>query len=143
MSLPTSLCVIARNEQATLPVCLRSVAGLFPDIVLVDTGSADRTKEIAAQFWPRVFDFPWCDDFAAARNESLRHAIGDWAFWLDADEHLDDANRAKLGDLLASLKDENAAFEKAVSVHYLLDRGLPVGCSMRHAASTPPRRRRP
>jgi tetratricopeptide (TPR) repeat protein len=114
MSFSTSLCVIARNEQASLPTCLRSVADLFPDIILVDTGSTDRTKEIAAQFGARVFDFPWCDDFAAARNESLRHATGDWIFWLDADEHLDDANRAKLRDLLGSLKDANAAYVMTV-----------------------------
>jgi glycosyltransferase involved in cell wall biosynthesis len=86
MAFPTSLCLIARNEQITLPACLRSVAGLFPDIFLADTGSTDRTKEIAAHFGARVFDFPWCDDFAAARNEGLRHATGAWIFWIDADE---------------------------------------------------------
>jgi glycosyltransferase involved in cell wall biosynthesis len=105
-----SLCLIGRDEQATLPICLRSVASVFRDIVRVDTGSSDGTKEIAAQFGARVFDFPWCDDFAAARNESLRHATVAWIFWLDADEFLDDGNRAKLACLLASLKDENAAY---------------------------------
>jgi tetratricopeptide (TPR) repeat protein len=114
MRIPSSLCLIVRNEQAGLPICLRSVAGLCPDTVVVDTGSTDRTREIAAQFGARVFDFPWCDDFAAARNESLRHATGDWILWLDADEYLDDANRAKLADLLASLKDENAAYVMTV-----------------------------
>src|SRR5690348_9249309 len=72
MGLPASACLIARNEEAVLATCLRSITDLFPDIFLVDTGSSDRTKEIAAQFGARVFDFPWCDDFSAARNEAAR-----------------------------------------------------------------------
>ena len=58
----------------------------------------------------RVFDFAGVDSFAAARNESLRHATGDWVFWMDADDRLDEANRQKLRDLFAGLKDENAAY---------------------------------
>jgi glycosyltransferase involved in cell wall biosynthesis len=64
MGVPASACLIGRNEEAVLATCLRSIADLFPEIILVDTGSTDRTKEIAA----RVFSFPWCDDFSAARN---------------------------------------------------------------------------
>jgi tetratricopeptide (TPR) repeat protein len=105
-----SLCLIAKDEEANLLACLQSVADLVDEIVVVDTGSTDRTKEIAAAFGARVFDFPWVDSFAAARNESLRHARGDWIFWLDADDRLDEDNRRKLLDLFASLKDENAAF---------------------------------
>jgi tetratricopeptide (TPR) repeat protein len=93
-----------------LPACLESVAGLFDDIVVLDTGSTDRTKEIAAQLGARVADFPWVDDFAAARNECLKHARGAWIFWMDADDRLDAENREKLGVLLGGLKDENVAF---------------------------------
>ena len=75
-----SLCVIARNEEANLSACLASAADLVHEIIVIDTGSTDRTKEVAASFGARVFDFPWCDDFSAARNESLRHATGDWIF---------------------------------------------------------------
>src|SRR5262249_41866180 len=57
-----------------------------------------------------VYDFPWVDDFAAARNESLRHAAGDWILWLDADDHLDPENRARLGALVKTLGDDNAAY---------------------------------
>jgi glycosyltransferase involved in cell wall biosynthesis len=60
--------MIVKNEEHNLPDCLGSAAGLFDEIVVVDTGSADRTKEIAAAFRARVYDFPWCDSFAAARR---------------------------------------------------------------------------
>lgn len=79
---------------------------------MVDTGSTDRTKEVAAQMGAKVklYDFPWVDSFAAARNESLRHATGEWVMWLDADDSLDELNRQKLRILLHSLTDENAAY---------------------------------
>jgi tetratricopeptide (TPR) repeat protein len=105
-----SLCLIVKNEEANLPDCLASVEGLFHEVVVVDTGSTDRTKEVAAAQGARVFDFPWVDSFAAARNEALHHATGDWAFWLDADDRLGPADREKMRSLLAGLKDENAAY---------------------------------
>lgn len=81
--------MIVKDEAEHLPRCLESCAGLFDEIVVVDTGSTDDTKEIAQSFGAKVFDFEWCDDFAAARNESLRHATGEWMMWLDADVHGD------------------------------------------------------
>jgi tetratricopeptide (TPR) repeat protein len=115
---PVSLTVIARNEEATLAACLRSARDLLADAVVVDTGSTDRTREIAVARGARVFDFPWCDDFAAARNEALRHATQPWAFWLDADESLDEDNRRKLRDLFAALPAGDAAFSmKQRSAH--------------------------
>jgi glycosyltransferase involved in cell wall biosynthesis len=105
-----SLCMIVKNEEANLPDCLQSAADLVQEIVVVDTGSTDRTKEIAARFGARLFDFAWCDDFAAARNETLRHAAGDWIFWLDADDRLDAENRQRLRNLFAALRDENVVY---------------------------------
>jgi tetratricopeptide (TPR) repeat protein len=102
--------MIVRNEAGLLPVCLASAADLAQDVVVVDTGSADDTRAVAAAHGARVFDFPWRDDFAAARNEALRHAQGDWVLWLDADESLDEPDRHKLRHLLASLGDDRAAF---------------------------------
>ncbi len=105
-----SLCLIVQNAEATLPACLGSVADLVSEIIVVDTGSTDRTKEIAAGLGARVYDFAWVDDFAAARNESLHHATGDWILWLDADDRLDETNRQRLRALLASLPNAAAAF---------------------------------
>jgi hypothetical protein len=102
--------MIVKDEEANLPRCLASAADLVHEVIVVDTGSTDRTRELARSFGARVFDFPWKDSFAAARNESLRHATGDWIFWLDADDHLDEANREKLRDLFAGLADEIGAY---------------------------------
>jgi glycosyltransferase involved in cell wall biosynthesis len=98
-----SLTMIVRNEQENLPNCLESARGLFDEIVVVDTGSTDRTKEIALGFGARVIDFLWVDDFAAARNAALEHATGDYAFWLDADDVIDPGEREKVRALLDGL----------------------------------------
>jgi glycosyltransferase involved in cell wall biosynthesis/tetratricopeptide (TPR) repeat protein len=105
-----SLCMIVKNEEANLAACLESTVGLFAETIIVDTGSTDRTREIAAQYGARVYEFPWCDSFAAARNESLRHVTAEWVFWLDADDRLDADNRDKLQKLFDSLTDPNVAF---------------------------------
>ncbi|QEH37741.1 SPBc2 prophage-derived glycosyltransferase SunS [Aquisphaera giovannonii] len=103
-----SLTMIVRDEEENLPRCLGSVAGLFDEVIVVDTGSRDRTVEIARGFGARVFDFAWVDDFAAARNAALARARGDYAFWLDADDVVEPDERAKLERLLASLPAEES-----------------------------------
>lgn len=95
-SVPTiSLCMIVKNEEHYLEDCLTSVRPHVDEIIVVDTGSTDGTVEIARKGGARVFHFEWVNDFAAARNESLRHATGDWILQLDADERLDLASPAK------------------------------------------------
>jgi tetratricopeptide (TPR) repeat protein len=84
-----SLCMIARDEEAFIEDCLQSVQGLVDEIVLVDTGSTDRTVQIAQRYGAKIVHHPWRDDFSEARNVSLQHATGDWVLWLDADERLD------------------------------------------------------
>lgn len=85
--------MIVRDEEAYLPRALDSLLGVVDEVVIVDTGSTDRTKEIAAGYegrFPlfRLLDFEWCDDFAAARNFALDHVTASWALQLDADEEL-------------------------------------------------------
>jgi glycosyltransferase involved in cell wall biosynthesis len=99
-----SLTMIVRDEENNLPNCLKSVEGVFDEIVIVDTGSTDRTVEIARSFGARVFDFVWVNDFAAARNAALARATGDYAFWLDADDVVDPPQRLTLEALLEGLK---------------------------------------
>jgi glycosyltransferase involved in cell wall biosynthesis/tetratricopeptide (TPR) repeat protein len=104
-----SLCMIVKNEEHNLPDCIGPVRDLFDEVIVVDTGSIDRTREVARALGATVVEFPWVDSFSAARNESLRHATGDWVFWLDADDRLDVDNRARLARLFAELRLENAA----------------------------------
>jgi len=98
--MPTiSLCMITKNEEKFLEQCLNSVKDLVDEMVVVDTGSTDKTKEIAARFGAKIFDFKWCDDFSAARNESLKHATGDWILVLDADEVIAEKDHEKIREL--------------------------------------------
>lgn len=83
-----SLCMIVRDEEEMLPACLESVAEWVDELIVVDTGSVDSTRAIAEGFGATVVEFPWNGSFSDARNESLRHATGDWVLWLDADERL-------------------------------------------------------
>jgi GT2 family glycosyltransferase len=105
-----SLCMIVKNEEHNLPACLESVAGLVDEMVIVDTGSTDATRAIAESHGARVFDFPWVDNFAAARNESLRYAKGEWIFWMDADDRLEETSRPHLQKLFADLRPGKMAF---------------------------------
>lgn len=83
-----SLCMIVKNEEATLEDCLNSVKDVVDEMVILDTGSTDRTVEIAQKFGANVYFFEWCNDFAVARNQALRVVTGDWVLVLDADEKL-------------------------------------------------------
>ncbi|MBO9997594.1 MAG: tetratricopeptide repeat protein [Cyanobacteria bacterium SID2] len=83
-----SLCSIVKNEESSLPKCLESVRNVVDEIVVLDTGSIDRTVDIAKEAGATVGYFEWCDDFAAARNEALKLVTGDWVLVLDADERL-------------------------------------------------------
>lgn len=100
-----SLCMIVRDEEAVLGRCLASAAPIADEIIIVDTGSTDGTKAIAAAYGARMFDFEWVDDFAAARNFSFAQAKGDFIMWLDADDVLPDAERAKFAAFKRSLPD--------------------------------------
>jgi tetratricopeptide (TPR) repeat protein len=96
---PVSLCMIIKDEETYLARCLASVKPIVDEMIVVDTGSTDRSKDIAITFGAKVYDYEWGDDFAAARNYSISKASGEWILILDGDEvisHLDHADFNKL-----------------------------------------------
>lgn len=100
--MPTiGLSIIARNESASIRQCLLSVRGLVDQIVVADTGSTDRTAEIAREYGAVVIDFPWQSHFANARNAALVPLTTDWVLSLDADEELDREAARELPNLLS------------------------------------------
>jgi len=88
--------MIVKDEAATLAHSLESVKSLVDEMVIVDTGSTDNTVDIARSFGARIYHYEWRDDFAAARNESLKRCKGDWALILDADEAIDQLDHEKI-----------------------------------------------
>lgn len=102
-----SLCMIVRNNEKTLDDCLASIQPWVDEMIVVDTGSTDRTSEIAESYGAKVFAIPWPDSFAIARNESLRRASGEWIFWMDSDDTISRENGQRLRELLSSNHPEN------------------------------------
>lgn len=94
-----SMCMIVKNEASVLSRCLDSYAGTYDELIIVDTGSTDETKSIAAKYTDKIYDFEWIYDFAAARNYAFSLAGCDYIFSCDADEELDEKNRKALIDL--------------------------------------------
>lgn len=116
---PISVCIIAKNEEKRIEKCLASVKPYGFEIVVVDTGSVDRTKEIASRYADKVLDFVWCDDFSAARNFSLREASNNWIFMLDCDEWIKEIDVEELNffrkhhaDSVGAISRENLVTEK-------------------------------
>lgn len=98
-----SLCMIVRDEEPVLKRCLESASELVDEIVIVDTGSRDLTREIALSFTDKVYDFVWCDDFSAARNFAFSKASGDYLMWLDADDVIEGENVRLFRDIISKL----------------------------------------
>ena len=132
-----SLCMIVRDEEDVLERCLSSAAGLFSEIIIVDTGSRDRTRDIALGFTDKVYDFEWIDDFAAARNFAFSKASGDYLMWLDADDVIEGENYRLFGELFRDLENTrpdvvmlpyNVAFDgERVTLSYERERVLRAG----------------
>jgi tetratricopeptide (TPR) repeat protein len=91
-----SVCLIVKNEESTLDRCLSSVQDAADEMVVVDTGSRDRTVEVARRHGAQVAHFEWCDDFAAARNYALGLATGDWILIMDADDEMEPGGAVSL-----------------------------------------------
>lgn len=90
-----SLCMIVKNEEDTIARCLDSINDLVDEIIIVDTGSNDSTKEIVRRYTNNIYDFEWVDDFSIARNYSFSKATKEYCMWLDADDVLLEADRQK------------------------------------------------
>lgn len=94
-----SVCMIVKNEEKVLERCLKSLEGLYEELIIVDTGSSDNTKEIASRYTDKVYDYEWIYDFADARNFAFSKASCDYIYSADADEELDDINRQRFMNL--------------------------------------------
>lgn len=115
-----SLCMIVKNEEEVLARCLNSVKDIVDEIIIVDTGSTDKTKEIAKHYTNNIFDFEWIDDFATARNFSFSKASKKYIMWLDADDIILEEDKTKFLNLKKTLSENvdivmmkyNIAFDK-------------------------------
>lgn len=112
-----SLCMIVKNEENVLARILEPMKNIADEIIIVDTGSTDRTKEIANTFTPLVFDFPWNQDFAAARNFAAAKTTMDFWMWLDADDVITPKNQAAL----LHLKETVSPDTDMVMMNYITD----------------------
>lgn len=102
--MPTiSLCMIVKNEEMHIARCLNSVAELVDEIIIVDTGSTDRTVEIVSDYTSKIYLYPWKEDFSDARNYSFSHASMDYCMWMDADDILEETEKEKFLQLKQSL----------------------------------------
>ena len=101
-----SLCMIVKNEENNLEQCLTSIADAVDEIIIVDTGSSDKTIEIAKRWTPYVYSFEWINDFSAARNYAFSKATCDYVMWLDADDILFPSARIALHELMQTLDTE-------------------------------------
>lgn len=95
-----SACLIVKNEEELLPDCLSSIKDLVDEMIVVDTGSTDKTIEIAKSWGAKVYEHPWQNDFAFHRNQSIDYATSEWIFIIDADERFDAGNIWELKELL-------------------------------------------
>ena len=115
--IPTiSLCMIVKNEEDVIGRCLDSVQGIVDEIVVVDTGSDDHTKEIVKKYTNKLYDFPWINDFSAARNFAFNKATKNYILWLDADDVILEPDREKF----LSLKKNFDPAVDSVTMHYHL-----------------------
>jgi len=115
-----SLVMIARNEESVIGQCLDSIKDVVDEMIIIDTGSTDKTREIALKYGAKVVDFVWCDDFSAARNESIKHATSDFLLMLDADETITGESLANLRKIV-DRNDKTKVYN--VSIENLSDGG--------------------
>ncbi|MBE6051350.1 MAG: glycosyltransferase [Clostridium sp.] len=97
-----SVCIISKDEEKNIEICLESLVKYDYEIIVVDTGSKDRTKDIAHKFTEKVYDFKWCDDFSAARNFAISKASNEFVLTIDSDEVVESIDEKEINKLLLS-----------------------------------------
>lgn len=105
-----SLCMIVKNEEKYLAQCLNSVKDIVDEIIIVDTGSTDKTVEIAESFGAEIYYFQWTNSFSTARNESLKYASKDWILIMDGDDEFCSEDKEKFKELLQGSMDDNSVY---------------------------------
>lgn len=110
-----SVCMIVKNEESVIARCLECVKQFADEIVIVDTGSSDKTKEIASIYINKVYDFAWCDDFSAARNYAFSKATLDYVMWLDADDVIEYSEIEKINQLKLNMVADTYMLKYATS----------------------------
>ena len=119
MGITISLCMIVKNEEFNLGNCLATAHDLMDEIIIVDTGSTDKTIEIASKYTDKIYHFEWINDFSAARNFSFSKATKEYIMWLDADDIINEENRQKILSLKETLdKDIDVVI---MDYHYSFD----------------------
>ena len=126
-----SQCMIVKNEEKNIRKALGWASGVAFEQIVVDTGSTDRTVEIAAEMGAKVYHFEWVDDFAAAKNYAIEQATGNWIAFLDADEYFTSADTKEMMAALKRLYAEHKLRDKILAVNcpwvQLDDNGMPFG----------------
>lgn len=102
-----TLCMIVKNEENTLKESLSAAASFVDEIIIIDTGSIDNTKNIALEFTDKIYDFKWCSDFSKARNYSIEKASNDWILVLDADEFIVDFSKSSIETFIENPLNKN------------------------------------
>jgi glycosyltransferase involved in cell wall biosynthesis/tRNA A37 methylthiotransferase MiaB len=103
-----SLCMIVKNEETNIANCLMSLKPVVDEIIVIDTGSTDKTKDIARVLGAKVYDYEWTEDFSEARNFSLSKATGDWILIMDADEVIASQDYAAFKKMISKLNNTKA-----------------------------------
>ena len=103
-----SLCMIVKNEEDVIGRCLECVSDIFDEIIVVDTGSEDKTRDIVKKYTKNLYYFKWIEDFAAARNYAFSKATKDYIMWLDADDIILDKDKEKITEILEEISDKKA-----------------------------------
>lgn len=111
-----SVCIISKNEEKNIERCLKSIKNIADEIIVVDTGSTDKTVNIAKELGAKVVNFKWTDNFSDARNKSIDNATKDWILFLDCDEELDISESIKIRELISKGEEKEGYYLRLINV---------------------------